>query len=192
MDAKSSQWIVMGPASTPEQIALDEMRKLLNDSPTTWAWTNLSFVAPRQGVSEVDVILLHRTGLYVIELKSYHGTISGDQQNWRRTMPNGRIDAERNPRFSTRFKAQKLASLLREGYRGNVPFIREIVGGRSSTRRMRSHRPTPRTSGLRRSRPWSWRWRTVAKTSQSSWPGTRGPCRHSWHRTKAWSRASRR
>ena len=128
MDAKSPQWIVMGPsASTAEQIALDEIRELLNDSPTTWAWANLSFVAPRQGVSEVDLILLHRTSLYVIELKGYHGTIAGDQQNWRRTMLNGRIDTERNPRFSTRFKAQKLASLLREGYRGKVPFIREIV-----------------------------------------------------------------
>ena len=59
MDAKSPQWIVMGPsASTPEQIALDEIRELLNDSPTTWAWVNPSFVAPRQGVSEADVILV--------------------------------------------------------------------------------------------------------------------------------------
>ena len=128
MDAKSEQWIVMGPSASPqEEQALAAVRSLLNDHPTTWAWANLSFVSPDQRVSEVDVILLHRTGLYLIELKGYHGTISGDQQTWRLAAPNGQIRTERNPRLSTRSKAQRLASLLKNRYRGDVPFVREIV-----------------------------------------------------------------
>ena len=128
MDAKSDQWISMGPsASTQEEQALAMLRSLLNDHPTTWAWSNLSFISPDERVSEVDVILLHRTGLYVIELKGYHGTIAGDQQTWRLTGPEGQVRTERNPRLSTRSKAQRLASLLKRNHRGDIPFVREIV-----------------------------------------------------------------
>lgn len=128
MDPKSDQWITMGPSASPqEEQALRTVRSLLNDHPTTWAWANLSFVSPDQRGSEVDVILLHRTGLYVIELKGYHGTISGDQQMWRLTGPEGQVRTERNPRLSTRTKAQRLRSLLEQGYRGRIPYVHEIV-----------------------------------------------------------------
>ncbi len=48
--------------------------------------------------TELDVVLLHETGLYVFESKNYSGWIFGDenQQNWVQTLPTGRGKSQKN------------------------------------------------------------------------------------------------
>ena len=113
MDENSKQWITMGaPATDDEKRALSDVRKLLADVNTTWAWANLTFVAHDGQSSEVDVILLNHNGLFLLELKGWHGRIIGDQQYWRVTDPNGKVRTAPNPLHSTTLKAKRLKSLL--------------------------------------------------------------------------------
>ncbi len=66
MSEDNQQWFEAGPsASAAEAQALRDFRSLLLPSPTTWAWSNLTFIDPAGRPSEIDVILLHRNGLFL-------------------------------------------------------------------------------------------------------------------------------
>ena len=93
MTVKDAQWRVMGePAQKHEAAALDALRRLLPDSPTTHAWTNVLSRTRDGRADEIDVLLLHHNGLYVLELKGWLGHITGDQTTWRVTTDNGRVE----------------------------------------------------------------------------------------------------
>jgi len=49
--------------------------------------------------TEIDLVYLHQTGIYVIESKNYSGWIFGDEksQNWMQTFPNGQKFSFYNP-----------------------------------------------------------------------------------------------
>lgn len=129
MRADSPQWQDVGAPATPaEAEALLALKSLLTDSPTTWAWSNLSFIDTHGRTAEVDLVLLTRAGLTVIELKGWHGTITGNQQTWR--LDDG--TSRPNPLFLTDQKAKRLAGLLDYTQRASrkpvkVPFIRPLV-----------------------------------------------------------------
>lgn len=115
MRADSPQWIQMGPAATKEeQHALDLVRDLLPDGGLTWAWSNLTFIDRNGRPGEIDVLLLNRTGLHVVELKGYHGTITGDQQHWTIARPNRPDEPVDNPFLATDRKAKRLKTLLKD------------------------------------------------------------------------------
>lgn len=127
----SPQWRQMGPPASPaEQRALDMLRDLLPEAPTTQAWANLQVVDLNGRLDEIDVVLLTRAGLFVLELKGWHGTIAGDQQHWRITRPNRPDEVVRNPRLLTTSKAQRLKSLLNDlrGRSGpQLPFVEAVT-----------------------------------------------------------------
>lgn len=132
MRADSPQWTPVGEPATPaEADALNELRTLLPDGGLTFAWCNLSFIALTGRVAEVDVLLLTPTGLTVVELKGWHGRITGNQQTWRAN------DQPRpNPLIETENKAKLLKGLL-ERYRPTslrLPFISavNVMHGRNS------------------------------------------------------------
>src|SRR5690606_25464930 len=133
MDRTSSQWRSLGePASPAEAAALDALRELLPDDAVTHAWANVSFIDHGGRISEADVILLTRSGLYVVELKGWgdgKGRVAGDQQNWRVTFDSGYVRHERNPVFTTDMKAKRLKALLQSAGRGGVriPFVGALV-----------------------------------------------------------------
>lgn len=134
MSDNSQQWIEAGPAASPaEAQALRDFRGLLLPSPTTWAWSNLMFLDPTGRPSEVDVVLLHRNGLYLLEFKGLHGTIDGNQQEWRLTSPTGSVRTTRNPYLVTHSKAQRLKSLLERlqgkqaGGKNQLPWIKAVT-----------------------------------------------------------------
>lgn len=133
MDSTSKRWRTMGdPASAAEAEALEAVRALLPDDAITHAWANLTFIDLQGRTAEVDVLLLTRAGLFVVELKGWHGRISGDQQTWRLTAPNGSVRHERNPLFATDAKAKRLRSLLEHvapnaQARRAVPFVGAFV-----------------------------------------------------------------
>ena len=134
MAVSEGRWYQLGdPVTAAEAAALDRLRALLPDSPTTAVWSNVTFRDGNGRASEIDVILLHRNGLYVIELKGWHGTIQGDQQNWRVTEPNGHIRHERDPFILTDGKAKRIATELKaalwdvKGKRPTLPFVRAVT-----------------------------------------------------------------
>ena len=67
MKADSPNWIVMGPPATPaEEAALDAFRELLPEDGITTAWVNLTFIDNNGRSGEIDVLLLTRSGLWLL------------------------------------------------------------------------------------------------------------------------------
>ncbi len=99
----------MGPPATPEEAAaLEAFREVLPDDGRTTAWVNLTFIDTNNRTAEVDVLLLTPVGLFCVELKGWHGTITGNSQRWYqpgKTHP--------NPFLVTDRKGKRLASLLK-------------------------------------------------------------------------------
>lgn len=129
MRADSPLWRVMGdPAQAQEAEALAGLKLLLADDGITRAWANLTFTDNNGGLNEVDVLLLTRSGLAIVELKGWHGEITGDQQTWFHAGRN-----EKNPRLLANSKAKRLASVLTDLARkaklpkDAVPYISEAV-----------------------------------------------------------------
>lgn len=134
MDPSSKQWQSLGePASTAEAAALEALRALLPDDAVTHAWSNVTFMDLNGRIAETDVILLTRTGLYVVELKGWGdggGTISGNQQTWSVEFASGYVRHERNPVFATDLKAKRLKSLLQSHAgpgAGKLPYVGALV-----------------------------------------------------------------
>lgn len=130
---KASQWHLMGePASAAEAEALEAVRDLLPDDAVTHAWANLSFIDLDGRTAEVDLLLLSKVGLYVVELKGWHGRVVGDQQSWRHITPAGRVRYERHPLYATDSKAKRLRSVLEASapnaaVRKAVPYVGALV-----------------------------------------------------------------
>ncbi|MGB8021774.1 MAG: NERD domain-containing protein, partial [Candidatus Nanopelagicales bacterium] len=136
MAVNDQRWHQLGdPATDAEAAALATLRDLLPDSALTHAWANVTFRDREGRASEIDVILLHSNGLYLLELKGWHGTITGDQQYWQVTAPNGVRREERDPFLATDGKAKRFASELKSAARSSpgrapnvvIPFVRAVT-----------------------------------------------------------------
>ncbi|MBN8207045.1 NERD domain-containing protein [Microbacterium esteraromaticum] len=119
----------MGDAAQAQEAeALDKVRQLLPDDGIARAWANVTFTDSAGRLNEVDVLMLTRAGLYVVELKGWHGTITGDQHQW---MQGARRHP--NPRTLANTKAKRLATVLKDVAshaklpRNAVPFVDEAV-----------------------------------------------------------------
>lgn len=64
--------------------------------------------------SEIDVLMLHETGIYVMESKNYGGWIFGsaDQRQWTQTFENGTKERFYNPILQNRAHVKALAAYL--------------------------------------------------------------------------------
>lgn len=136
MRTDSPLWRVMGDAAQAREAeALAKVRDILPDDGIARAWANVTFTDNNGRLNEVDVLLLTRAGLYIVELKGWHGTVSGNQRDW---MHAGRRHA--NPRILANSKAKRLASVLKDlAYQAGVPthtvpFVNEaiVLHGRDS------------------------------------------------------------
>ena len=58
------------------------LRDLLPDADPYRAWANLEFVADDGSTNEVDLLVLARNGLHLVELKHWRGRITGDAMTW--------------------------------------------------------------------------------------------------------------
>jgi hypothetical protein len=99
---------------------------MLPDAAIAWAWSNLSFISVHGRLAEVDLLLLTRAGLTLVELKGWHGRITGNQRTWRVG-----VEERANPLFLTDQKAKWLKELLAYVQPGPrrvpVPFIKAIT-----------------------------------------------------------------
>ncbi|GGF99368.1 protein kinase [Rhodococcoides trifolii] len=129
---KDGRWVEVSPSQfAHEQAGLDVVKALLPDAPPFRAWSNFEFRDNSGRWHEVDLLVLARDTLYLIELKHYRGTIRGNDHVWSR---DGRR-SEDSPLLLARRKAQRFSTLLKDTLRakvGNyprnaVPYVQELV-----------------------------------------------------------------
>ena len=63
-----------------EREALDWLRNPLPDREPWHAWTNFEFIDEEGKVNEVDALILTPAGLFLIEIKSRPGVVTGDAE----------------------------------------------------------------------------------------------------------------
>jgi hypothetical protein len=106
------------------------LKERLPDHEPFRAWANFEFLVDGT-VSEVDVLVLARKGIFLVELKAWPGRISGDAGTWQWTPPNAVEPRLRdNPYVLANRKAKRLKGLLsrQRALRGqHVPFIRPLI-----------------------------------------------------------------
>ena len=107
-------WVEVTPAQfSHEAEGLALVRELLPDVPPFRAWSNFEFRDGQGKWHEVDLVVLGRRRMHLVELKYYYGTLRGDDHVWLR---DGR-PAEDSPLKLARRKAQRLASKLKDELR---------------------------------------------------------------------------
>jgi hypothetical protein len=100
------RWIEVTPSQfTHEAEGLNIIRALLPKNAPFRAWSNLEFRDGHGKWHEVDLVVLGRRRLHLVELKYYSGTLRGDDLTWRRDGHR----AEDSPLKLARRKAQRLA-----------------------------------------------------------------------------------
>ncbi|MDQ1305164.1 MAG: hypothetical protein QG671_994, partial [Actinomycetota bacterium] len=132
------RWIEVSPSQfAHEAEGLAVVRGIMPDETPFRAWSNFEFRDSHGRWHEVDLLLLGRGRLHLIELKYYSGVLRGDDQRWARE---GRRP-EDSPLKLARRKAQYFASKLRDELRvwareqkvvipderDVVPFVQESV-----------------------------------------------------------------
>lgn len=112
-----------------EREALEYLREHLPDHDPWRAWSNFEFLAEDGSVNEVDVLVLSPRGLFLVEIKSRPGVLSGDSAAWT-WMDAGYRFTDDNPLFLANRKAKRLASLLKRQkalQRFSCPFVEAVV-----------------------------------------------------------------
>ena len=94
-----------------EREGLAFLKAQLPDHEPYRAWANFEFIAQGGAINEVDVLVLTPKGLFLVEIKSHPGEISGDAGTWVWSHE-GRRRVFDNPRLLADRKAKKLKSLL--------------------------------------------------------------------------------
>ena len=138
MAQRVRRWIEVTPSQfTHESEGLSLVRSLLPANAPFRAWSNFEFRDGHGKWHEVDLLVLGRRWLHLVELKYYSGTLRGDDLTWRRDGHR----AEDSPLKLARRKAQRLASKLQDELIGwaqetgadipdprtVVPFVQESV-----------------------------------------------------------------
>lgn len=146
MRQDSKRWTeVSRSAFDHEKQGLALLANAVPDSSPYRVWANFEFQDSHGQWHEVDALVLGQARIHLLELKSYHGRLGGDEHLWV-TDRRGRVDRMRSPMVTTRRKAQRFKSRLEEeisriardpsenaGVReaaaqfGRVPWIQEAV-----------------------------------------------------------------
>ena len=110
---KSARWTEITPSEYAwEREALDYIKARLTDSEPFRAWSNFEFIAEDGSINEVDLLVISLHKVYLVEIKSWSGVISGDPNTWRRE-----VDAKEflvdSPLLLANRKVKKLIGLLK-------------------------------------------------------------------------------
>ena len=129
---KDGRWVTIAESQfAHEKLGLEVVKQLLPDTVPFRAWANFEFRDNRGRWHEVDLLVLARDTLYLIELKHYRGILRGNDHIWLRDGHR----AEDSPLLLARRKAQYFSSLLKDTLRqktgqapkGAVPYVQELV-----------------------------------------------------------------
>ena len=110
---KSARWTEITPSEYAwEREALDYIKARLTDSEPFRAWSNFEFIAEDGSINEVDLLVISLHKVYLVEIKSWSGVISGDPNTWRREV-DGKEFLVDSPLLLANRKAKKLIGLLK-------------------------------------------------------------------------------
>ena len=111
-----------------EREAIDFVLQELPDSDPHLAWPLHELLDPGTGrLYEIDLMVLSRSGLYLIEIKSHPGVLTGDSLDWTFTEAGGRPRHLACPYPATNHKAKVLAGLLDYKLGRERPFVRPLL-----------------------------------------------------------------
>lgn len=127
----AKNWNAISPSRFPwEQEALDFVCEKFPASPDYLAWSNFEFVAPDGSINETDLLIVSPWGVFLVEIKSRPGRLTGDNGLWTWIGEDGRRRSDDNPLLLANRKSKRLKDLLgrQPAFRNrNVPFIQPLV-----------------------------------------------------------------
>ncbi len=127
----AKNWIAVTPSRFPwEQDALDFVHEKFATHPDYFAWSNFEFIGSDGTVNEVDLLVASPWGVFLIEIKSRPGKLSGDNYNWTFASEDGRRVTDDNPLILANRKCKRLKDLLgrQPSFRNrDIPFIQALV-----------------------------------------------------------------
>ena len=114
-----------------EREALEWLRSHLPDRDPWHVWTNFEFIDDAGKVNEVDALVLSPAGLFLVEIKSRPGILTGDAHSWTWTTDGHNLTVD-NPLILANRKAKRLASLLKRQptvarARLRLPFVEPAI-----------------------------------------------------------------
>ncbi len=125
------RWETVTPSQFPhEREALEHVRLLLPDAEPYRAWSNFTFTATTGHIREVDLLVVARGGVYLIEIKSLVGRLTASGSNWTQHRHSGDTRIFDNPLHLANQKSKELRSLLENAGRASrtkIPFIQPAV-----------------------------------------------------------------
>jgi hypothetical protein len=126
----SQRWTAVTEPQFPwERAALDYLRGHLPDQDPFRVWSNFEFIAEDGSINEIDLLVVSLYKIYLVEIKSRPGRVTGDAATWTWTHE-GRVLTEDNPLLLANRKAKKLKSLLQHQNalrHTRTPFIEAII-----------------------------------------------------------------
>ena len=127
----SSNWITVTESNFPwEKEALEYVRQHFPIYEPYRAWSNFEFIASDGSINVVDLLVFTPQGVFLVEIKSRPGRLSGDTGTWF-WENDGKSRPYDNPLILANSKAKKLRSLLasQKALRGKckLPFIEALV-----------------------------------------------------------------
>ncbi|MFB6977428.1 BREX system serine/threonine kinase PglW [Streptomyces scopuliridis] len=108
-----------------ERRGLEAIRKELPNADPWRAWSNFTFTANTGHVREVDLLVVAPGGVWMVELKDWHGSVTSQNGSWVQTQPGGRRVPHGNPLHLVNKKAREVAGLL--GANGKRVWVGEAV-----------------------------------------------------------------
>jgi serine/threonine protein kinase len=126
----SQRWMAVTEPQFPwERAALDYVRERFPDQPPFRAWSNFEFIAEDGSINEVDLLVVSLYKIYLVEIKSRPGRVSGDAGTWT-WQDEGRLYTDDNPLLLANRKAKKLKSLLQHQNtlrNSRVPYVEPLI-----------------------------------------------------------------
>ncbi len=127
----AKNWIAVSPSRFPwEQEALDFIYEKFPIGSDYLAWSNFEFIASDGSINESDLLIATLWGVFLIEIKSMPGRLSGDNGTWTWSTEDGRRRTNDNPLLLTNRKCKRLKDLLgrQPAFRKlEVPYIQPLV-----------------------------------------------------------------
>ena len=126
-----ANWIAVTDSQFPwEDEALRFIRDQFPAGSDYHAWSNFEFIASDGSINEVDLLVASPWGIFLVEIKSRPGCITGDQSVWSWTTPEGRRHTVDNPLILANRKSKRLKSTLASQpslKKFRPPFIQPLV-----------------------------------------------------------------
>jgi serine/threonine protein kinase len=126
----SQYWTAVAESAFPwEMAALRYLRERLPEQEPFRAWANFEFVADDGSINEVDLLVVSLYKIYLVEIKSRPGRVSGDTSTWT-WEHEGHTSTDDNPLLLANRKAKKLKALLQRQkalHGQRLPYVEPII-----------------------------------------------------------------